>query len=499
MLKAVFNQNTDKSMAQFNFKCPQCGEMIEADDSLCGSVVECPFCEKGIVVPRSSKSVGRTGGLDRSVGRPGGLKRVRPVSEAVEDDAPRMTQYQQMVQAELENRRKAKRYEAVTAVVKGLVAVVVVLALVGVGLSVWNKKEAKAREQMAAQQAEVERQNAEEEKERKSAVTQFHAYLAREEARLKKVIEEAKITRESIELDQKELSDELERIEKEDARLAEDFKKRGQKRYHEAERILLILKSDVLGRLYADYCGEDLTAIRDKYEGEVKTVLNQYRRAREQLRKNKEKYYGAVREINADVEKKTERAASMISSADKEAEMAYRDQKGRLARLKSEKGALQKGLKGPRERQRIREIEDEIARLEEVIATTRSLVSANKAQAAHLTATEAETSARRKFDTALEERQSDDNDVHADTQHEGSIFQIAKRYERATLDRLHTEFSRRIQFLNAKVSDARQKLGFVTGTVANVDFMKADEIEGVRKKVMAKLMEGVAGQDENGK
>ncbi len=302
-------------MAQFNFKCPQCGEMVEADDSLCGMVAECPSCGKGIVVPRSSRSAGRTGGL----------KRVCPVSGGVEDDAPRMTQYQQMVQAELENRRKANRYEAVTAVVKGLAVVFVVLALVGVGLSVWNKKEAKAREQMAAQQAEVERQKAEDEKERKSAVTLFHAYLAREEARLKKIIEEAKIRREDIKLDQKELSEELERIEKEDARLTENFKKRGQKRYHEAERILLILKSDVLGRLYAKYSNEDLTAIRGKYEGEVKTVLNQYRKAREQLRKNKEKYYGAVREINADVEKKTEKAASMISSADKEAEMAYRD------------------------------------------------------------------------------------------------------------------------------------------------------------------------------
>lgn len=476
-------------MAQFNFKCPQCGEMVEADDSLCGMVAECPSCGKGIVVPRSSRSVGRTGGL----------KHIRPVSGGVEDDAPRMTQYQQMVQAELENRRKANRYEAVTAVVKGLAVVFVVLALVGVGLSVWNKKEVKAREQMAAQQAEVERQKAEDEKERKSAVTLFHAYLAREEARLKKVIEEAKITREGIELDQKELSEELERIEKEDARLTEDFKKRGQKRYHEAERILLILKSDVLGRLYADYCDEDLTAIRGKYEGQVKTVLNQYRKAREQLRKNKEKYYGAVREVDADVAKKTEKAASMISSADKEAERTYRDQKMRLARLKAEKSALQKGLKGPRERQRIREIEDEITRLEEVIATTRSLVSANKAQAAHLTATEAETSARRKYDTALGERQDDDNAVHADTQHESNIYQIAKRYESATLDKLRAEIFRRIQFLNAKVSDAQQKLGFVTGTVANVDFMKADEIEGVRKKVMAKLMEGVAGQDENGK
>lgn len=424
---------------------------------------------------------------------------MRPVSEAVRDDAPRWTQYQQMVRTELKNLRKARRYEAVTAVVKGLAAVLVVLALVGVGLSVWSKKEAKAREQMAAQLAEVERQNVAAEKKRESTVTLFHAYLAREEARLKKVIEEAKNEREGIELDQKELFNELERIGKEDARLAEVCKKRGQKRYHEAERILLILKSDDVGRLYAKYCGEDLTAIRDQYEGEVNTVLNQYRRAREQLRKNKEKYYVAVREINADVEKKAEKATSMISDAGQEAERTYRDQTKRLAQLKAERARLQKGLKGPSERRRVRDIEDEILRLEEVIDTTRALMSANKAQVAHLATTKAESSARRKFDTALEERQSDDNDVHADTQHEDNIYQIAKRYERGTLDKLRAEIFRSIKFQIARANDARQKLGFVTGTAANVDFMKADEIEGVRKKVMAKLMEGVVGQDEDGK
>lgn len=39
-------------MAQFEFRCPQCGESIEADDSFSGQVAECPFCGKGIVVPR---------------------------------------------------------------------------------------------------------------------------------------------------------------------------------------------------------------------------------------------------------------------------------------------------------------------------------------------------------------------------------------------------------------------------------------------------------------
>ena len=37
------------------FKCPQCGKPVTADGALRGSVVECPYCERGIVVPRSKQ------------------------------------------------------------------------------------------------------------------------------------------------------------------------------------------------------------------------------------------------------------------------------------------------------------------------------------------------------------------------------------------------------------------------------------------------------------
>ena len=40
-------------MAKFDFKCPQCGESIEADDFFRGEVAECPLCRKGIVIPRA--------------------------------------------------------------------------------------------------------------------------------------------------------------------------------------------------------------------------------------------------------------------------------------------------------------------------------------------------------------------------------------------------------------------------------------------------------------
>lgn len=44
-------------MAEFQFKCPQCGQVIEADESFRGQVAPCPFCEKNIVIPSAKPLV----------------------------------------------------------------------------------------------------------------------------------------------------------------------------------------------------------------------------------------------------------------------------------------------------------------------------------------------------------------------------------------------------------------------------------------------------------
>lgn len=38
-------------MADFVFKCPQCGQDVTADDSIRGQSVKCPLCKEGIIVP----------------------------------------------------------------------------------------------------------------------------------------------------------------------------------------------------------------------------------------------------------------------------------------------------------------------------------------------------------------------------------------------------------------------------------------------------------------
>ena len=43
-------------MALFQFKCQQCGQVIEGDDSFSGQVAACPYCGKNIVIPNVDNS-----------------------------------------------------------------------------------------------------------------------------------------------------------------------------------------------------------------------------------------------------------------------------------------------------------------------------------------------------------------------------------------------------------------------------------------------------------
>ena len=511
-------------MAQFEFKCPQCGESIEADDSLCGQIAECPSCGKGIVVPRNAASEPCPPVQLRS------LRVFKPVtSEIPSAQSSTMplssyaTEFERRAEMKAERRRQEMRHESMMLLVKVAVALVLVGGAGLFGFMKWRDGKrieeqrllAQREAEQAAEREKAERKErlAKEEKERdEGAVKMLHAYLDREEARLKDAIEEVKIAREAIDLDQKEISEELERVEKEYARLVEVNKKRRTEFYEKAEYVMLILKSPELGRLYEKYCGEDLTAVRAKYETEVNAILKLHRESTARLRQNKDKYYASVKGINEEVEQKNEAALRRARSAKAQTQ-------GQLNKLREKKRQLEKSLSDEQNkrvvtyntsisgkiretngaknrRQRMEALSAEIERLNREIATAEALASGNQAQMAHLEATTAETSARRKYDTALEVRQSDDNDVHSDMQHKSNVYHVAGRYEQMTLDKLRTAIRISSEFQAAKAADAQRKLDYITQSTANLELMKADEIENVRKKIVAKLSENVVGGGE---
>ena len=43
-------------MAEFKFSCPQCGQHIQCDTGYCGTQINCPSCQKAILVPPAPQS-----------------------------------------------------------------------------------------------------------------------------------------------------------------------------------------------------------------------------------------------------------------------------------------------------------------------------------------------------------------------------------------------------------------------------------------------------------
>lgn len=511
-------------MAEFDFKCPQCGGIIEADDSFRGQIVECPHCGKGIVVPRVA--------ANELYAEP--FHRVEEAQNYTSDPSgvsPRwMSTYGRMAAQRAERKRREKQHETIMSLLKMVIGIIILGTAGGIGYWMWDKAKSEERQQLLAQEKtereaverrkrdEEERialQKREDEEKKEKAMELFRAYLNREESRLKDIIEEAKIACEACDIDQKELAEELERIEKENDKLAHASRLRKKKRYDKAEYVLFLLKSQVLNSIYEKYLGEDVAAIRAKYENEVKTVIKLHRETETRLRQNKDKYFATVKGINEEVEQKNEAAVRRASLAkaqtlrqlnklrEKRQQLEQRlsdEQNKKVITVNTSISGKVRETNGARNRrQRIADLTAQIESLDRDIATAEALASGNQAQMAHLEATTAETAARRKFDTAIEVRQSADNDVHADARHESDVFQIAARYEKDTLDTLRQAISGNRNFQELRMADAKRKLDFITRSVSNVDFMTADEIEGVRKKVVERLAEGVIGDKEKEK
>ena len=130
-----------RQMAQFTFKCPQCGASIEADNSLSGQVAECPCCEKGIVIPRNGVKRMVAGIPPRPAVPPRSPEKLKPQMtrpDANPSAQRRKTEYEQMVENEKE-RLKLRQRERMRSLIMTGVSLIVV-ALVGYYWWMSNRK-----------------------------------------------------------------------------------------------------------------------------------------------------------------------------------------------------------------------------------------------------------------------------------------------------------------------------------------------------------------------
>ena len=353
------------------------------------------------------------------------------------------------------------------------------------------------RQQLIEEQ-EKAKEKEEEEKLRKEkeqeaadrAVKMLRAYIGREELRLKKIIEEAKINVERVEIDKKDLSEAIAAVDKKNEEIAEDSRRRKIKRFDKAERVSLMFKDEIIKSIAEKYLGDDLSAMYAKYKSEVKTILKIYREETAGLKANRDEYYNSVKGVDEELDKKNEKARKHNNNVIRMAEMEIKLIEKQKRPLEKELEMLIKQMRGMASgyhQKRIEELKAKIEALEERLRPARTQLAVIRAQSVHIDATESETMVRRKYNRAQEVKDEKDNEVHKQSRHEADMYQIAMRYENDTLDRIRSTMKAIVMQEHSRATEAQDKLDFMNQTAMNMDMLNAEEIENIRTKIVEKL------------
>ena len=353
------------------------------------------------------------------------------------------------------------------------------------------------RQRLIEEQEKAKEKEAEEklrkEKEQEAAdraVKMLRAYIGREELRLKKIIEEAKINIERVELDKKDLSEAIANVDKTNEEKAALSRRRNEKRFDKAERVSLMFKNETIKSIAENYLNEDFSALYAKYKSEVNTSLEMYRKETSGLKANREEFYNSIKGIDKEVDERSARARKHNSNAMRMAEMEIKLIEKQKRPLQKELEMLIKQTRGMASgwhQKRIEELRSKIEVLEERERPARTQRQTLIAQSVHMDATESETSARRKYDRAQDVRDDKDNEVHKESLHEVNMYHIALRYENDTLDRIRSTMNAIVMQERSRASEAQDKLDFMKQTAMNMDMLNAEEIENIRTKIVEKL------------
>ena len=355
------------------------------------------------------------------------------------------------------------------------------------------KEEAREREREEKQRAEDERIR----KERavalakEDAVRLFLSYIDREESRLKDETEELKIKLEKVDIDQNSMSEELQAIERANAVRVASAEKRKEHQRDKIERVLALLRSPTLNRLSRTYRGEDLSALRSRFEGEVQKIKDVDDRYQKRFRDNLKRYEDAVVGADETVNRKLKVARAKYEEVTKGMDNQ------RLPKLKAQLAAVEReiarinGKKSQSnwDKRDLNRLQQQQILLQNQIAQFEDVGGLAAADIAHMEATEAETEARRRFDTAGKALTLDNTAALAERDYEQDIYNLAMRYEEASLDRIREAMQRCRELQGAMLLQAKKKLEFLKKSSVNVDFLNAEEVEAMRKKVAKTISE----------
>ena len=327
------------------------------------------------------------------------------------------------------------------------------------------------------------------------AVRILQRWVGREETSLKELIEECKIKLDMLNVDERSLDDELAALEKEEVRKAEDAKRRSIKRRDKVDRVDALLSSPTLNRLSNTYLGESLHVTLADFRSHIGNLVKISDEKTRRYAENRAKYQKSVKDADKEVDRLTREAGHQLEVYEGKQTGNVKYLRKRVESLREEIAKLEHKEKittlNKSEKTRLKSLCEQLPIYESQLNSSETTSSLGAATKTLHKVNIAEANARRTYDTALSVRQDDDNAVEAEINREIDIFNAAKLYEVRAMDRIRDAMKQRGIALFEKKAMAEKKLKYLGDAVVNLDMLKADEVEQLRKKMAQKLSDGM--------
>ncbi len=360
----------------------------------------------------------------------------------------------------------------------------------------------------AMEKERAERQREEDERIRKEraanvakedAVRMFLTYIDREEARLKDKVEEAEIALQKVNIDQDSLEEELQAIERANEARVASSEKRGESQRDMVERVRALLKSAVLNRLARTYCGFDLSALRTEFESEmqkIKDIDDRYHKRNMAIR---QKYEESVKDVDVEVDRKMKAARAKYASVQKQIDPNRLEKYKR--QLEDIEQKIEKNLRKKQSRTKwderdLAQLQQQQVLLQNQVSSYADVSGLATAGSLHMDVTEAETSARRKYNRAQEIRDDERDAAQEERDHEQDVYARVSRYEDKSLGMIRVVMinaqNQRVEALNL----AQKHLSYIRQKAVGLDLLTAEEIENMRREIASSISKSIVEVEE---
>jgi len=230
-----------------------------------------------------------------------------------------------------------------------------------------------------------------------------------------------------------------------------------------------VMTNQTLNALAVKYSGSDFNALKSEFVESVRFHKTSNTELTQTLKKNREEYSRKVAGIDQDVDSANTAAQTSIN-------VTHANIQKKITELEQKRDFIFRKLVGRSENAETKKIDEQLERLYQVLEVSTG-------STLHIKATSFETGARRKYDTALEDKTVKDAEAIKDGQFKGDLYNAAQNFRGRSLDRLLNAMTTQAAILSERLDSAEMTLRELEDAETRMSLMEYPDLIKLREAI----------------